>query len=188
MLRIEGALSGTQPAPHHCHSRYEQGTLNALFRWRKKNVSKHNRLQNPPHRPIRRRGIADRCVAGVGAGPHGGGAGDFTGDRVCLHRIAAKDRAFLEGPVRRAPGDAKVMTPTRRRLSTYQHDSTCLARHSEKSEIDAKNAFRGGNCTWQVGQPVTKVRKFSVLRAVMSETIGERHASACRYKSEVPEG
>ena len=24
--------------------------------------------------------------------------------------------------------------------------------------------------------------------AVMSETIGERHASACRYKSDVPEG
>ena len=27
-----------------------------------------------------------------------------------------------------------------------------------------------------------------ILRAVMSETIGERHASACRYKNEVPEG
>jgi len=27
-----------------------------------------------------------------------------------------------------------------------------------------------------------------ILRAVMSERIGERHASACRYKNEVPEG
>ena len=27
-----------------------------------------------------------------------------------------------------------------------------------------------------------------ILRAVMSDTIGERHASACRYKNEVPEG
>ena len=30
-------------------------------------------------------------------------------------------------------------------------------------------------------------RRFS-LRAIMSEKIGERHASACRYKNEVPEG
>ncbi len=28
----------------------------------------------------------------------------------------------------------------------------------------------------------------TLVRAVMSETIGERHASACRYKNEVPEG
>ncbi len=27
-----------------------------------------------------------------------------------------------------------------------------------------------------------------MLRAVMSERIGERHASACRYEDEVPEG
>ncbi len=27
-----------------------------------------------------------------------------------------------------------------------------------------------------------------ILRAAMSETIGERHASACRSKNEVPEG
>ena len=27
-----------------------------------------------------------------------------------------------------------------------------------------------------------------ILRAVMRETIGERHASACRYNNEVPEG
>jgi len=27
-----------------------------------------------------------------------------------------------------------------------------------------------------------------ILRAVMSERIGERHASACRYKNEIPEG
>ena len=27
-----------------------------------------------------------------------------------------------------------------------------------------------------------------ILRVVMDETIGERHASACRYKNEVPEG
>ena len=30
--------------------------------------------------------------------------------------------------------------------------------------------------------------KVVILRAVMSETIGERHASACRYKNEIPEG
>ena len=34
----------------------------------------------------------------------------------------------------------------------------------------------------------TCVRAESILRAGMSETIGGRHASACRYKNEIPEG
>ena len=38
-------------------------------------------------------------------------------------------------------------------------DSTSVARHREKSEIEAKKAHRGCNCTGQVGQHVTKVKK-----------------------------
>ena len=34
----------------------------------------------------------------------------------------------------------------------------------------------------------SRLDEFTVLRAVMSEKISERHASACRYKNEVPLG
>ena len=53
-----------------------------------------NGLEVRFYSPIRKRGVAGRRIAGIGAGPHGGGAGDFAGDWVCLHRIAATDFAF----------------------------------------------------------------------------------------------
>lgn len=40
----------------------------------------------------------------------------------------------------------------------------------------------------QVLPDVASDRSGDLVRAVMSARIGERHASACRYKGDVPEG
>ena len=50
-------------------------------------------------------------------------------------------------------------------------------RSIEESMYDATDAGKS-----------TKLRRVVILRPVMIERIGERHASACRYKKDVPEG
>ena len=50
-------------------------------------------LEDAFYRRERRRGVADRGVAGVGANPHRGRARDFAGDGVAFHDVSLS--AFL---------------------------------------------------------------------------------------------
>lgn len=79
----------TEPATYHqaaaaSHGCVRRSSSNA-FRVEVR-FQPNNRLKNPLRRRIRWSRVADGDVAGVGPRPHGGGAGDFAGDLVSLHR------------------------------------------------------------------------------------------------------
>ena len=60
--------------------------------------------------------------------------------------------------------------------------STDLYGHRSPFSRSSDELHRHSACS------IAGTRRAVILRVVMSERIGERHASACRYKSDVPEG